>query len=50
MLFKFINVSVTCQQMINDVFKNLFNVIVVTYLNNLFIYLKNFVKHKKHVK
>ena len=36
--------------MINDAFRNLFNVIVVAYLNDILIYLKNFVKHKKHVK
>ena len=36
--------------MINNAFKNLFNVTVVVYLNNILIYLKNFIKHEKHVK
>ena len=50
MSFEFINTSVTYQQIINNAFKNLLNVIVITYFNNILIYLKNFAKHKKHVK
>ena len=36
--------------MINNAFKDLLNVTVVAYLNNILIYLKNFIKYKKHVK
>ena len=36
--------------MINDAFKDLFNVIIIAYLNDILIYLKNFIKHEKHVK
>ena len=50
MSFKFINASVICQQMINDAFKDLFNVTVIAYLNDILIYLKNFVKYEKHIK
>ena len=50
MSFKFINTLVTCQQMINDAFKNLLNITVIAYLNDIFIYLKNFIKYEKHVK
>ena len=50
MSFKFINTSAIYQQMINNAFKDLFNVIVIAYLNNILIYLENFVKHKEHVK
>ena len=50
MLFKFINTLAICQQMINDAFRDLFNIIIIAYFNNIFIYLKNFTKHEKHVK
>ena len=36
--------------MINNAFKNLFNVIIVAYLNDILVYLKNFTKYKKHIK
>ena len=36
--------------MINDTFRNLLDVTVVTYLNNILIYLKDFAKYEKHVK
>ena len=49
MLFKFINTSVTYQQIINNTFKNLFNVTVVAYLNDILIYLENFAKHCERV-
>ena len=50
MSFKFINALVIYQQMINNAFKNLFNVIIIVYLNNILIYLKNFIKYEKYVK
>ena len=36
--------------MINNAFNDLFNVIIIAYLNNILIYLKNFIKHEKYVK
>ena len=36
--------------MINDAFKDLFNITIVAYLNNILIYLKNLIKYKKHIK
>ena len=36
--------------MINDAFKNLFNVIVITYLNDILIYLEDFTKYEEYVK
>ena len=50
MSFKFINTLTICQQMINNAFKDLLNVTVVAYLNNILMYLKDFIKHKKYVK
>ena len=50
MSFKLTNTSATCQQMINDALRDLFNVTVVTCFNDIFVYLKNSAKHEKHVK
>ena len=50
MSFKFINASTTCQNMINNVLKKHLNIVVITYLNDIFVYFKNLKKHKKHVK
>ena len=50
MLFELINVSITCQNTINDVLKKHLNVFVITYLNDIFIYFKNLKEHKEHVK
>ena len=50
MSFKFINASATCQQMINNALKNLFNVTVIAYLDNILIYSENLIKYEKHVK
>ena len=50
MSFEFINALATCQQMINNAFRDLFNVTVVAYLDDILIYLKNLTKHEKHVK
>ena len=36
--------------MINDALRNLFNIIVIVYFDDIFIYLKDFTKHEKHVK
>ena len=50
MSFKLINASATCQQMINDALKDLLNVIIVAYLDNILVYSENSAKHEKHVK
>ena len=50
MSFKFINTSVICQQMINDALRDLLNITVVAYFNDILVYLKDFIKYKKHVK
>ena len=50
MLFKLTNASAICQQMINDALRDLLDVIIVAYFNDILIYLKDFAKHEKHVK
>ena len=50
MLFKFTNVSATCQQMINDALRDLLDVTVIAYFDDILIYLKDFIKHEEHVK
>ena len=50
MSFEFTNVSATCQQMINNALRDLLDVIVVAYFNDILIYLKDSAKHEKHVK
>ena len=50
MSFELINTSATCQQMINNALKDLFNITVIAYFNDIFIYLKDSAKHEEHVK
>ena len=50
MSFEFTNASATCQQMINDTLRDLFDVIVVAYFDDILIYLKDSAKHEEHVK
>ena len=50
MSFEFINTSATCQQMINDALRDLLDITVVAYFNDILIYSEDFVKHEKHVK
>ena len=50
MSFKLINASATCQQMINDALRDLLDVIVVAYFNDILVYSENSVKHEEHVK
>ena len=50
MSFELTNTSATCQQMINNALRDLLDVTVVAYLNDIFIYLKDSAKHEKHVK
>ena len=49
MSFEFINVSTTCQKLINDVLRNYLNDFVIVYLNDILIYLKILKQHVKHV-
>ena len=50
MLFKFINTLITCQQMINNALKDLLNITIIAYFNDILIYLKDSAKHEEHVK
>ena len=50
MSFEFINASATCQQMINDALKDLLNITVIAYFDDIFVYSKDFTKHEEHVK
>ena len=50
MLFEFINVSTTCQNIINDALREYLNIFFIAYLNDIFIYFKNIREHKEHVK
>ena len=50
MLFSLINASVTCQQMINNILRDLLNVTVIVYLDDILIFFKNFMKHEEHVR
>ena len=36
--------------MINDALRDLLDIIVVIYLNDILVYLENSIKHEKHVK
>ena len=49
MSFEFINVSTTCQKMINDALKEYLNVFVIVYLNDILIFFKIKKKYVKHV-
>ena len=50
MSFKFMNTSAICQQMINDALRDLLDITVVAYFNDILVYLKDSAKHEKHVK
>ena len=50
MPFEFINASATCQQMINDTLKDLLDVTVVAYFNDILVYSEDSAKHEEHVK
>ena len=49
MSFEFINVSITCQEMINDALREHLNVFVIAYFNDILIYFKTLLKHKQHM-
>ena len=50
MSFELINASATFQKLINHVLYDHLNDFVVTYLNDVLVFLKTFKEHKKHVK
>ncbi len=49
MSFKLKNPSVTFQRLINNMLREYLNDFVITYLNNILIYLNNLKMHHKHV-
>ena len=50
MSFGLINVSTTCQEMINDALREHLNVFVVAYLDDILIYFTTLNEHKQHVR
>ena len=50
MPFRFINVPVICQQLINNTFIKYLDVFIIIYLDDILIYLKIFEEHVKHIK
>ncbi len=48
MLFEFTNTPVTFQRYINNILVEKFNVSIIMYLDNIFIYTEN--KRKNHIK
>jgi len=49
MSFELINVSATCQEIINDALRQYLNIFVIAYLNDIVIYLITLKKHVQHV-
>ena len=49
MSFEFINVSTTCQEMINDALRQYFDIFVIVYLNDILIFFKIMKLHVNHV-
>ncbi len=49
MSFELTNVSTTCQKIINDALRQYLNRFVITYLNNIIIYLNILKKHVNYV-
>ena len=47
--FELINVSITCQELINNILQKHLDIFVIVYLNDIFIYFKTEEKHIKHV-
>ena len=50
MSFEFTNTSATCQQMINDALRDLLDITVVAYFDDILVYSENSTKHEEHVK
>jgi hypothetical protein len=49
MPFELTNVPATCQVLVNDIFREYFNIFVFAYLDDILIYSKNEEDHVKHV-
>jgi hypothetical protein len=49
MSFELTNASTTCQEIINDALRQYLNRFVITYLNDIMIYLKILKEHVNHV-
>ena len=50
MPFKLTNAPAICQQMINDALRDLLDITVVAYFNDILVYSEDSAKHEKHVK
>ena len=50
MFFKLINVPASYQAFINNTLKKIFNISVITYLDDIFIFLKTKKKYIKYIK
>ena len=49
MFFKFINASIICQELINNILKKYFDIFMIAYLNVILIYFNIKEKYIKHV-
>ena len=49
MSFELINVSTTCQEIINDALRQYLNIFVIAYLNDIMIYSITLKEHVQHV-
>ena len=49
MSFELTNASATCQKLINNIFREYFDIFVITYLNDILGYFKTKEKHIKHI-
>jgi hypothetical protein len=49
MSFELINAPTTCQKMINNALRQYLNIFVITYLDDIMIYLTTLKKHVQHV-
>ena len=50
MPFKFTNISVIMQVLVNDILREYLNKFYIAYLNDILIYLNNIEAYKKYVK
>ena len=50
MFFKLINASASCQAFINNILKKILDILVITYFDNIFIFLKTKEEYIKYVK
>ena len=50
MSFELINALITCQDIINDTFREYLNITIVTYLNDILMFFETLNEYKKHVK